>query len=62
MSVVIDVVRFVGRALRGLLSLVRDNRDDIEGTFPEHTKASQEQRTTQGSMGFMGLDGGAGPL
>ena len=45
----------LGRGLawlgRGLVSLVRDDAyTDIRGTYPEHTKATQEQAATNASV------------
>lgn len=51
MNILRTVARGLARVGQFLVSLVRDDAyTDVRGTYPEHTKATQEQSATNASV------------
>ena len=53
---IVRVLRAVGRAVWGFISLIRDGESDLRETYPDHYQPTGEQAAAQGSL-FASMSG-----
>ncbi len=53
---IVGVLRAVGRAVWGFISLIRDGESDLRETYPDHYQPTGEQAAAQGSL-FASMSG-----
>ena len=53
---IVRVLRAVGGAVWGFISLIREGESDLRETYPDHDKPTGEQAAAQGSL-FASMSG-----
>ena len=57
---IVRVLRAVGGALWGFITLIRDGESDLRETYPDHYQPTGEQAAVQGSV-FASMSGAGHP-